>query len=353
MNMSIWQRLYMPKQNGQDMKRRNIGILIAAAAYITYKAIESSKKLQLKGKVVLITGGSRGLGLVLARQLAKQGANVTICARSQDELDKAVEQANHLGGKIMAVRCDVADKAAVEKMIDEITATHGKIDILINNAGIIQVGPATLMRTQEYKEALDIILWGAINTTLAVMPQMRARRSGHIVNITSIGAKISVPHLLPYSTAKFALAGFSEGLNVSLKEDNVHVTTVYPGLMRTGSHHHIEVLGEKSKEFSWFSILGTHPLLSVNAEKAASIIISAFRRGKAEVIISAPAKIAVKLKAMHPQFMTNILSTVNYLLPTAKGTRGDKSKGYESHSKVAPSILTVLGEKAALANNQL
>lgn len=335
------------------MKRGNIGILIAAAAYLTYKVIESRKMLQLKGKVVLITGGSRGLGLVLARQLAKQGANVVICARVQEELDKAVEQIQHLGGKITAFQCDVADRAAVEKMIDEISAKHGKIDVLINNAGIIQVGPATLMRTEEYQEALDIILWGAINTTLAIMPQMRTRRDGHIVNITSIGGKISVPHLLPYSTAKFALAGFSEGLNASLKEDNVHVTTVYPGLMRTGSHHHIEVLGDKSKEFSWFSIVGTHPLISVNAEKAASIIIKAFRRNKAEVIISAPAKIAIKLKTMHPGFMANVLSSVNYLLPSARGLKGEKSKGYESHSKVAPSIFTVLGEKAALANNQL
>lgn len=335
------------------MKRGNIGILIAAAAYLTYKAIKSRKILQLKKKVVLITGGSRGLGLVLARQLAKQGAHIVICARRQNELDKAVEQVLAQGGKVSAFQCDVADKAAVEKMIDEITAKHGKIDVLINNAGIIQVGPASLMRTEEYQEALDIILWGAIHATLAVLPQMRTRKTGHIVNITSIGAKVSVPHLLPYSTAKFALAGFSEGLNASLKADNVHVTTVYPGLMRTGSHHHIEVLGDKSKEFSWFSLLGTHPLLSVSAEKAASLIIHAFRHGKNEAIISVPAKIATTLKAMCPGLVANAIGTINYLLPKAKGSKGDKSKGYESHTKLAPSILTVLGEKAALTNNQL
>lgn len=335
------------------MKSRNIGILIAATAYLTYKAIKSPNILQLEDKVVLITGGSRGLGLVLARQLAQQGAHIVICVRRQDELDKAVEQVRAQGGRISAFQCDVADKAAVEKMIDEVTAKHGKIDVLINNAGVIQVGPASLMRPDEYEEALDIILWGAINTTLAVLPQMRTRKAGHIVNITSIGAKISVPHLLPYSSAKFALAGFSEGLNASLKADNVHVTTVYPGLMRTGSHHHIEVLGDKSKEFNWFSLLGTHPLFSVSAEKAASLIIHAFRHRENELIISAPAKIAIKLKAMCPGLMANVLSTVNYLLPAAKGSKGDKSKGYESYTKLAPSILTVLGEKAALANNQL
>jgi short-subunit dehydrogenase len=335
------------------MKRGNIGILIATAAYLTYKVIESRKILQLKGKIVLITGGSRGLGLVLARQLSKQGADVIICARQQDTLDKAVDQVSALGGKITAFQCDVSNKAAVEKLIDEVTAKHGKIDVLINNAGVIQVGPERLMRTEEYQEALDINLWGAIHTTLAVLPHMRTRKQGHIVNITSIGAKVSVPHLLPYSVSKFAMAGFSEGLNASLKEDNVQVTTVYPGLMRTGSHHHIEVFGDKSKEFSWFSILGTHPLLSVRAEKAASIIINAFCRGKNEVIISVPAKIAIKLKAMCPGLISNTLSAINYLLPSAKGPKGDKSKGYESHSQVAPSILTVLGEKAALSNNQL
>lgn len=335
------------------MKRKHIGILIAATAYLTYKAIQSRKILQLEDKVVLITGGSRGLGFVLARQLTQQGAHVVICARRQDELDKAVEQVLAQGGRISAFQCDVADKAAVEKMIDEVRAKHGKIDVLINNAGIIQVGPDSLMRPDEYQEALDIILWGAINTTMAVLPHMRTRKAGHIVNITSIGAKISVPHLLPYSTAKFALSGFSEGLNTALKADNVHVTTVYPGLMRTGSHHHIEVLGDKSKEFSWFSLLGTHPLLSVSAEKAASLIINALRHRKNELIISAPAKIAIKLKATCPGLMANVLSAVNHLLPAAKGAKGDKSKGYESHTKLAPSILTVLGEKAALANNQL
>lgn len=334
------------------MKKANLGILAGISAFIMYKTIKSLRKMAIRGKSILITGGSRGLGLVLARQLAKKGAKVAICARDPEELDKAAEQIRSFGGIIVTHRCDVADKAAVEVMVREVSAAFGKIDILINNAGIIQVGPSELMRTEEYKEALNIILWGAINTTLAIIPQMKARRSGTIVNITSIGGKVSIPHLLPYSVSKFALVGFSEGLYAALKKDNIHVTTVFPGLMRTGSHHNIEVLGQKEKEFGWFSILGTHPLLSVNAERAASSIIKAFSQGKAAITISLPAKILVQLHALFPEFIADASGLVNYLMPNVKGTKGDKSKGYESYSRFTPSILTSLGDKAAAVNNE-
>lgn len=334
------------------MKKTNIGILAGISAFVAYEIIKRSRKMSMKGKSILITGGSRGLGLVLARQLVRKGAKVAICARDQHELDKAAEQIRSLGGVVATYCCDVSDRAAVEVMVREASAAFGKIDILINNAGIIQVGPSALMRAEEYEEALNIILWGAINTTLAVMPQMKARRSGTIVNITSIGGKVSIPHLLPYSVSKFALVGFSEGLHAALKKDNIHVTTVFPGLMRTGSHHNIEVLGQKEKEFGWFSILGTHPLLSVNAERAAASIIKAFRQRKAAITISLPAKILIQLHALFPEFIAEASGLVNYLMPNAKGTKGDKSKGYESYSRLTPSILTTLGDKAAAINNE-
>lgn len=334
------------------MGKATLRILAGATALLTYNVIKRLRKMPLRGKSVLITGGSRGLGLVLARQLAKKGAKVAICARDQEELDKAASQIHAFGGNIATYQCDVSDKAAVEVMIREASAAFGKIDILINNAGIIQVGPMELMRPEEYEEALNIILWGAINTTLAILPQMKARQSGTVVNIVSIGGKVSVPHLLPYSVSKFALAGFSEGLHAALKKDNIQVTTVYPGLMRTGSHHNIDVLGEKQKEFGWFSILGTHPLLSVNAERAAATIINAFREGKAEIIIGFPAKALIRLHVLFPEFIAAMSSLINYLLPDAVGSKGDKAKGYESYSKYAPSILTTLGDKAAVANNE-
>src|SRR5690606_26236078 len=140
-------------------------------AFLTYKILKKTRRETVRGKNILITGGSRGLGLVLARQLTKKGAIVAICARDKSELDKAVTQIRSFGGNISAFECDVSDKEAVELMVREVTAELGAIDILVNNAGIIQIGPASMMRLEEYEEALNINFWGAVYTTLAVLPQ--------------------------------------------------------------------------------------------------------------------------------------------------------------------------------------
>lgn len=328
-------------------------IIAGASAFLTYKILQKARRDTVKGKKILITGGSRGLGLVLARQLAKKGAIVAICARDKDEIEKAATQIRSFGGNISAYVCDVSDKEAVEVMIREVTAELAGIDILINNAGIIQVGPASMMRLEEYEEALNINFWGAVYTTLAVLPQMKARQSGNIVNITSIGGKVAIPHLLPYSVSKFAFVGFSEGLYSEVKKDKIHVTTVYPGLMRTGSHHNIDVLGNKKKEFGWFSITGNNPLVSVNAEKAASKIIEAIVYRKSSLIISLPASILAKIKGIFPDLTLEASSLINYALPSATGEKGEKVKGFESHSSYSPSFLTKLGDKAAVQNNEL
>ncbi len=109
----------------------------------------------------------------------------------------------------------------------------GRVDIVVNNAGIIQVGPMSTTTVEDFATALDVMFWGALYPTLAVLPQMRARRSGHVVNITSIGGMVSVPHLLPYTCAKFAAVGLSEGLRTELGQEGIHVTTVVPGWRRS------------------------------------------------------------------------------------------------------------------------
>ena len=336
------------------MANSGLKLLGGVSALFIGKAIyDQLTRVSLKDKVILITGGSRGLGLVMARQLAASGAKVSICARDKGELNKAISQLRKKGTEVSAHLCDVSDRAQVETMVQEISSEWGKIDVLINNAGIIQVGPVDLMRAEEYEEALKINLWGGINTTLAVLPQMKKRKSGNIVNITSIGGKVSIPHLLPYSVSKFALVGFSEGLHAELKKYGIKVTTVCPGLMRTGSHENISVLGQQQKEYGWFSLTGTNPLVSVNAERAASTIIKGFRKGKAEIIISFPAQVLALMHGIFPGFTAEVSGLVNYLLPDSVGEKGDQKKGYESHSSYAPSFLTKLGEKAAEKNNEL
>src|SRR4051812_27567126 len=165
----------------------------------------------LRGKVALVTGGSRGLGLAIARVLKRRGCDVAVCARDPRELMRVVDE---LG--VLAIPCDVSVPSQVEEAIRVVGDHLGPIDILINNAGVIQVGPIETMTLEDFQESLAINFYGALHTTLAVLPQMRARHRGRIVNVTSIGGKVAVPHLIPYDCAKFALVGLSEGLRAEL-----------------------------------------------------------------------------------------------------------------------------------------
>jgi NAD(P)-dependent dehydrogenase (short-subunit alcohol dehydrogenase family) len=225
--------------------------------------------LDLRGKNVLITGGSRGLGLVMAHEFAIRGARVAICARAEDELRRAVGQLRKVTQDILAIESDITIREQAENAIAKINERFGPVDVLINNAGTITVGPLQTMGIDDFRDSLNTHFWGPYFATMAVLPEMRRRKSGSIVNISSVGEKISVPHLVPYSVGKFALTGFSEGLRSELLKDNIYVTTVCPGLMRTGSPRNALFKGQNEAEYAWFSISATLPILSISAQRAA------------------------------------------------------------------------------------
>src|SRR5690606_4950492 len=147
------------------------------------------------------------------------------------------------------VPCDVSDSAQVGKMLETIEAELGPVEVLVNNASIIQVGPLESQEIEDFERAMEINFWGTLHTTLAVLPEMRRRGAGRIVNITSIGGKVAIPHLLPYDCAKFAVVGFSEGLRAEVARHGISVTTVVPGLMRTGSPVNAFFKGDAEREF--------------------------------------------------------------------------------------------------------
>jgi len=149
---------------------------------------------------------------------------LVLAARDAQELARARQDLTQRGAEVLAVPCDVTNQEQVR--VDQATQHFGRVDIVVNNAGIIQVGPMSTTTVEDFATALDVMFWGAFYPTLAVLPQMRARRSGHIVNITSIGGMVSVPHLLPYTCAKFAAVGLSKGLRDELGQEDIHVTTV-------------------------------------------------------------------------------------------------------------------------------
>jgi short-subunit dehydrogenase len=244
-------------------------------------------------------------------------------------------------------------QAQVDEAIRDVRQELGEIDVLVNNAGTITVGPMDTMTEDEYRESLDVFFWGPLHTTLAVLPEMRKRHSGRIVNISSIGGKISVPHLLPYSVGKFALAGFSEGLRAELKKDNIYVTTIYPGLMRTGSPRNADFKGKHRAEYTWFLLSDATPGISVNADRAARQIVTACEYGKTELILTVPAKIAIKAHALFPSVSSAVLSSVNRALPEPGDLGKAKAKGAASTTRVTESWLSTLDERAAKRNNQV
>ena len=325
-----------------------------AGAYLAARAVyRRLSEYDFRGKTVLITGGSRGLGLVLARGFAEEGANVAVCARDPRELERARADLEARGANAFAFPCDITDRAQVRELVEVVTGHFGRVDVLINNAGVIQVGPLEEMTLEDFEQAMAVHFWGPLYTTLAVLLQMRARREGRVVNISSIGGKISVPHLVPYSASKFALAGLSDGLRAELAKDGVVVTSVFPGLMRTGSPRNATFKGRHRAEYAWFAISDSLPVTSINAERAASQIINACRRGEAELIITTQAFMAARFRALFPEAAADMLAVVNRLLPAPGGIGRARAKGKESESALAPSVLTALSEWAARRNNEV
>src|ERR1041385_1041738 len=333
----------------------NIAKLAAAGAgvFILKSVWNQLTEFDLRGKTVLITGGSRGLGLVMARDFAREGARLVLCARDEAELQQAQDDLETLGAEVMTVPCDITDKQSVTQMIERVNSRFGGGDVLVNNAGISQVGPIEVMTEEDFEHAMKVHFWGPLNTILAVLPAMRAQKSGRIVNISSIGGKVSVPHLVPYSASKFALVGLSKGLRAELMKDGIKVTTVCPGLMRTGSPRNADFKGKHQLEYAWFSISDALPLLTVSAENAARQIVHACKRGQAELVISVPAKVAVLFDSLFPEAMSQMLALANRLLPQAGGAGTHRTKGRDSTSAWSPSWVTALNDEAALRNNEV
>jgi NAD(P)-dependent dehydrogenase (short-subunit alcohol dehydrogenase family) len=325
---------------------------IGAAALLSL-ARSASRRYDLENKVVLITGGSRGLGLVLAREFATYGSKIAICARDRDELARAREDLESRGVEVFDLICDVGHQEQVERAVADVKARFGPVDVLVNDAGIINVGPIETQTQKDFEEAMRIHFWGPFYMMKAVLTDMRARQTGRIANISSIGGKIAVPHLTPYCASKFALAGMSSGMSAELAKDNIRITTVYPGLMRTGSHINARFKGQNQTEYALFSIMDASPLFSVSAESAARQIVRAIRRGDSELIISPQAKLAAKFNHLFPELTHDILAFTNRLLPGPGGIGTHDLSGKLSTSAAAPSILTALADAASPRNNEL
>ena len=273
------------------------------------------------GQVAVITGGSRGLGLGLAHRFGRAGLKLVLAARKQEELEIARHELLHSGDvanedDILLVVCDLTDAAQAAGLIDQTLRTFGQLDVLINNAGIIEVGPIQNQPLEAFERAMQTNFFAALHTILAALPHFTAAQAGAIVNIASIGGKIPVPHLAPYVAAKFALTGFSETLHTELRQHNIRVTTVCPGLMRTGGEQHAIFTGQQEKEQAWFKLGAKTPVIAASVENAANQIFAATNNGRAEITITPQAWLAARVHGLLPETTQQIASLANqFLLP--------------------------------------
>jgi short-subunit dehydrogenase len=334
---------------------------IAGLTYAVVREQRVSKQMRgLKGKVVLVVGGSRGLGYAIARELALSGARLALTSRNLDELERARTRLLASGcaapADVWVHPCDVSAEPTVREMVTAATAHFGRIDVLVNGAGIIMVGPLMSQTLDSFHEAMDVNFFGTVRATLAVLPQMLERGEGAIVNISSIGGKVAFPHLLPYVASKFAVTGWSQGLRAEVAGKGIRVTTVSPGIMRTGSHIQARFTGKQ--EYRWFATAASLPFTATNATDAARKIVRALAAGSAEISIGLQAIAAARLCNVAPELTATLLSLANHSLPSPP-SEGDPDFSQAARSTAGkafrgslPAVVERLGDSLIQQFNQ-
>lgn len=328
-----------------------------AAVTAASMAARAARRVRLSGKTALVCGASRGLGRAVAIELALRGARVAICARDPKDLEHVRAELFALGATVHAEVCDLRDKDQVEALVANVTAALGPIEVLVASAATISVGPIEAMKVADFDDAMDSIFKTSLHAALAVLPGMRARKRGTIAFVTSLGGKIGVPHLVPYSVAKFAEVGLAEGLRAESSKDRVNILTVVPGLMRTGAHVHATFKGDSEKEYAWFGAGATAPApFTIEAAHAARRIVRAIERGHREIVLTPAAQLAVATKGLAPGLIDLVMGLAGRLLPKAPALGLRRREGLElesSSSSKGVGLVRRRGRALAEKNNQI
>lgn len=337
-------------------RKEPAGWAAAAVLAAVWAWTKRPRRARWTDSVAIVSGGSRGLGLLLARGLAARGARLVLVARDTRELAAAKRQLEAEGAFVETVAADLTHPDTPEQVVRAARAAFGRIDVLVNDAGIITVGPEETMSLEDYRRAMEANFWSAVRLTRAALPHLRASERAAILNITSIGGAVPVPHLAPYVASKFAFVGWSSGLAAEVAEHGIRVTTVLPWLMRTGSFLHAELKGRRPAEAANFALSSSLPFLTLSADRAAARMLRAVDRGERFVSVGALAKAARVGFSLMPGFAIAVLSVVNRLLPPAEGGAGVRQPAeplWKHRRGIARSVLTRLGDLAARRNNEL
>jgi NAD(P)-dependent dehydrogenase (short-subunit alcohol dehydrogenase family) len=284
---------------------------------------DRSLSAAVRGKVVLITGASSGIGKATAVKVADAGATVLLVARSVEKLEETKREIEAAGGVAHIHRCDLADIEDVERMAEEVLAYHGRVDILVNNAGrsIRRSVGLSYDRFHDYERTIQLNYLGAVRLILALLPSMRAHKSGHIVNVSSIGTQTNPPRFSAYVASKAALDAFSRVIASEVIDDGVHLTTIHMPLVRTP-------MIAPTRMYDMFP--------AISPEEAAEMI--------AKAMVAQPKKVATRLGtfgellyAVAPQLSDRILNQAYKLFPESQAAKG---KSEEAPDK-APSTEAV------------
>jgi len=306
----------------------------AACALTAVKRRQSGHR-RTEDRVVLITGGSRGFGFAIAERFAREGNKLVLTARSVEELNEArnsllKKRAVLSADDVLLIPADLKDEAQAKSLVEHAIGHFGRIDVLVNNAGIIDVGPIEDFSVETFRNSMEVNFFAALHVTQAALPYMLNRdrsRPAAIVNICSIGGKVAVPHMLPYTASKFALVGFSQGLHAELRHKGVRVTTVCPGLMRTGGHVHANFVGNARKEERWFNLAATTPIVAASVKRAANRVYDAVAQGRAEITITPQAWLMARAVGIAPEAVQRLSSLANEFILPAPVTTSSRGLG--------------------------
>ena len=290
-------------------------LLLAAAFTALALRHRFGRRYSLAGKHVLISGGSRGLGLALAREMARRGAKLTLLARDLAELETAASTLRQTGAEVRVLQADVTTHE-LEAAMARAAQGHGTLDVLVNVAGVIQAGPLANQELIDYQEAMAVNFFAPLRAMQAARVHLRRSR-GRILNVASVGGKVGIPHLPGYSASKFALVGLGQAWRAELAAEGITLTTACPGLMQTGSARNVTVKGQHAAEYALFATLDNLPGLSMGADEAARRMTDALERGDAEAVIGGPARMLVLAQALAPQLTADLMALATRLLPAA------------------------------------
>ncbi|WP_373512317.1 SDR family oxidoreductase [Persicitalea sp.] len=215
--------------------------------------------MNIEGKVIIISGASSGLGEAAARHLAQLGAAVVIGARRTAKIEKLAGEIQEIGGKALAIATDVTQRDQVKKLVDAAVEKFGRVDVLLNNAGIMPLSPMDRLKVDEWDQMVDVNIKGVLNGIAAVLPHMKKQKSGHIINTASVAGHKIFGGSAVYSATKFAVRALSEGLRMEVKPYNIRTTIVSPGAVKTELLDHISEADVQQANKDYVGAVGLSP----------------------------------------------------------------------------------------------